>query len=181
MLFRTRDLEAIMAGHVTTAFRRWRKVGAKAGSQIRTQLGMLTIDSVEVVDPATLTEADAKAANYPSLAALREMFESQEGTCYRIGLHPGGDDPREALRATTDFTDKDLGKINKLGDWAVPTLKLIDKHPGVVSTKLAAAIGQERFAFKDNVSKLKALGLTISLETGYRLSPRGEAYLKRFG
>jgi hypothetical protein len=38
-------------------------------------------------------------------------------------------------------------------------------------------VGQERLPFKANVRKLKRLGLTISLETGYRLSPRGEAYL----
>ena len=34
-------------------------------------------------------------------------------------------------------------------------------------------------AFKRDVRKLKNLGLTISLEVGYRLSPRGEAYLRR--
>lgn len=180
MLFRTKDLEAIIGGSVTTAFRRWKKPGAKAGSQIRTQLGMLRIDSVEEIDPTTLTEADAEAANYPSLAALRAMFDAQEGACYRIRLRPGGDDPRDTLRETTDFTDTDLKKISKLGDWAVPTLRLIEHNPGIVSTRLAAEIGQERFAFKANVSKLKAHGLTISLETGYRLSPRGEAYLKRF-
>ena len=64
MLFRTKDLEAIMSGRVTTAFRRWKKVGAKAGGQQRTQLGMVAIDSVEEIDPETLTEADATAANY---------------------------------------------------------------------------------------------------------------------
>ncbi len=31
--------------------------------------------------------------------------------------------------------------------------------------------------FKLDVRKLKARGLTISLEKGYRLSPRGERYL----
>lgn len=31
--------------------------------------------------------------------------------------------------------------------------------------------------FKPNVRKLKKLGLTISLDTGYRLSPRGEQLL----
>jgi hypothetical protein len=29
-----------------------------------------------------------------------------------------------------------------------------------------------------DVRKLKNLGLTLSLEKGYRLSPRGEAYLR---
>jgi hypothetical protein len=35
----------------------------------------------------------------------------------------------------------------------------------------------ERLPFKANVRKLKALGLTESLDVGYRLSPRGEALL----
>ena len=35
----------------------------------------------------------------------------------------------------------------------------------------------DRPAFKLNVRKLKALGLTESLEVGYRLSPRGAAFL----
>jgi hypothetical protein len=35
--------------------------------------------------------------------------------------------------------------------------------------------GLERLVFKARVRRLKALGLTISLGTGYRLSPRGEA------
>ena len=33
--------------------------------------------------------------------------------------------------------------------------------------------------FKMNVRKLKGLGLTESLKVGYRLSPRGEAFLQR--
>lgn len=33
-------------------------------------------------------------------------------------------------------------------------------------------------AFKVNVRKLKGLGLTESLEVGYRLSPRGRALLE---
>jgi hypothetical protein len=47
------------------------------------------------------------------------------------------------------------------------------------STKLADAIGLERFEFKERVRKLKALGLTLSLDVGYRLSPRGEAFLEK--
>ncbi len=36
-------------------------------------------------------------------------------------------------------------------------------------------------SFKLNVRKLKALGLTESLEVGYRLSPRGRTVLARLG
>ena len=59
------------------------------------------------------------------------------------------------------------------------TLRLIAGHPGTVSTTLANQLGLARPDFKDNVRKLKTLGLTISLDVGYRVSPRGEAFLKR--
>ena len=61
--------------------------------------------------------------------------------------------------------------------WTRNTLRQIQRMPGVVSTELAAEAGQERAAYKIRVRRLKALGLTESLERGYRLSPRGEAYL----
>jgi hypothetical protein len=38
-----------------------------------------------------------------------------------------------------------------------------------------------RPAFKLNVRKLKELGLTESLDIGYRLSPRGEAVMRSPG
>ena len=46
-----------------------------------------------------------------------------------------------------------------------------------MSTVLADEAGQERFSFKTRVRRLKALGLTESLPVGYRLSPRGRAFL----
>jgi hypothetical protein len=53
----------------------------------------------------------------------------------------------------------------------------VAERPGVVSTVLAQEAGRERMAYKADVRKLKALGLTESLPVGYRLSPRGEALL----
>ena len=47
----------------------------------------------------------------------------------------------------------------------------------VSSVHLAETLGWDRPEFKLQVRRLKALGLTISLDVGYRLSPRGEAYL----
>jgi len=54
-------------------------------------------------------------------------------------------------------------------------------HPGRRAGDLAQMLGRDTRTFKLDVRKLKALGLTISLETGYRLSPRGEAFLARVG
>lgn len=187
MLFRRTDLDAIFAGKVTTAFRRWKRPTVKAGGTVRTARGLVAIERIEVIDPAALTEADAKAANYPGLSALQAMFESQQGTCYRISLRPGGPDPRNALQQDAALTREDLeivlGKLARLdaraeAPWTAAVLALIEASPGVVSTELAERIGLERAEFKNRVRKLKALGLTLSLDVGYRLSPRGEAVLR---
>ena len=61
--------------------------------------------------------------------------------------------------------------------WTEEVLEQIGRRPGVVSTELAAEAGQDRAYYKLRVRRLKALGLTESLEVGYRLSPRGRAYL----
>ena len=45
---------------------------------------------------------------------------------------------------------------------------------------LAAQVDCERPAFKRRIRQLKELGLTQSLEVGYRLSPRGEQVLRHF-
>jgi predicted transcriptional regulator len=55
-------------------------------------------------------------------------------------------------------------------------LRLIAKRPGTRAPHLAASLGRETAPFKADVRKLKELGLTESLQVGYRLSPRGQAY-----
>ncbi len=71
-----------------------------------------------------------------------------------------------------------LSRLDRNGAWTRSTLQLIERYPGVVSTTLARHANQDRAAFKVNVRKLKELGLTESLDIGYRLSPRGEAVLR---
>ena len=50
-----------------------------------------------------------------------------------------------------------------------------------MSTALARQVGYERAVFKVKVRALKEMGLTESLEVGYRLSPRGHAVLRALG
>jgi Mn-dependent DtxR family transcriptional regulator len=57
------------------------------------------------------------------------------------------------------------------------TLAALAPHPDVRAADVAAHVGLDTQSFKLNVRKLKALGLTISPETGYRLSQRGERIL----
>ena len=57
-------------------------------------------------------------------------------------------------------------------------LALIAERQAVRAGDLADALDRERLAFKTDVRTLKALGLTESLDVGYRLSPRGRAWLE---
>ena len=58
--------------------------------------------------------------------------------------------------------------------WTADVLALILAHPATRAGDLAPRMGWETPAFKANVRNLKRLGLTQSLETGYRLTALGE-------
>jgi len=50
------------------------------------------------------------------------------------------------------------------------------QSPGGLSTVLADEVGMDGPAFKRRVCHFEEPGFTESLEVGYRLSPRGEAF-----
>ncbi|MCW5549394.1 MAG: hypothetical protein KIT44_10575 [Opitutaceae bacterium] len=108
-----------------------------------------------------------------------------DGRLYRIRFRYAGADPRAALRVNTLIDDLLVTKLARLdaaargGPWTVRVLRLIAENPEERAADLSAKIGVDKTWFKLNVRKLKNLGLTESLETGYRLSPRGRALLKR--
>jgi hypothetical protein len=185
MLFRPADLAAIAAGEVTVAFRRWRRPMAKAGGTQKTPVGVLAFDSVDRVED--ITPADARRAGFPDPAAAWAMLRNREGDLYRITLRLAGPDPRVALREDAALGPDDraaiaarlarLDRASRHGPWTEATLRAIAEAPGTRAADLAERFGRERLPFKADVRKLKALGLTESLEVGYRLSPRGRAYL----
>jgi hypothetical protein len=172
VLIRRPVLDEIVAGTVTLAFRRWRRPTVRAGSTLRTAVGVLAIDAVDQV--TRVTAAEARAAGYDSVASLMSFVDSRpDGALYRIRLRYVGEDPRVGLRSDVDVSGVSLP------DKAIALLRLIGDNPGVRAADLAEQVGRPKPAFKADVRKLKEKGLTESLEVGYRLSPRGEAYLKR--
>jgi hypothetical protein len=190
MLFKQRLWAGLADGTITVTFRRWRKPQARTGGHYRTPAGMLEVDAIATIDAADVTDADARAAGYEDRAALlRELDRYPEGELYRIDFHPAGADPREALRADTRLTPDDWDRItNRLdrldrasprGPWTRAVLAAIAERPAVRAGDLAEAMGRDTPSFKRDVRKLKELGLTESLEVGYRLSPRGNALLSR--
>jgi hypothetical protein len=70
-----------------------------------------------------------------------------------------------------------LDASSRRGAWTLAVLRLIRDRPEVRAGDLAPTRGQETLAFKRDVRKLKELGLTESLEVGYRLSARGRTVL----
>ncbi|MCA9857989.1 MAG: ASCH domain-containing protein, partial [Dehalococcoidia bacterium] len=71
MLFKTITHEPIRRGDITLTIRRWRAPQAKVGGQYRLHTGgAVEVTSVEVIGDADLTEADAQAAGFRSLAML---------------------------------------------------------------------------------------------------------------
>jgi hypothetical protein len=185
MLFRQDDLRRIAEGEVTLAFRRWRRPTVRAGGTLRTRVGVLAIKSVEVVDERDVTEADARRAGAESREALFAGLPG-DGTLHRIEFRLAGPDPRIALRARSDISPAERAEIDarlarldaagRHGAWTAKVLGLIAERPGTRAPDLAVSLGRETAPFKADVRKLKELGLTESLEVGYRLSPRGRAY-----
>ena len=189
MLVPARMGPLIADGSVTVLFRRWHRCQAVAGHVYRTGAGRLRVEAVEVVDPDHLSGADAHRAGYPGTAELRRDLRGEESwPLYRLLVSGVPDpDPREVLAADAAFDagalERTQARLRRLdeasshGPWTRATLELIAERPAVRAGDLAASVGREMAPFKVDVRKLKNLGLTISLDVGYRLSPRGTAYL----
>ena len=180
VLFDHRLWPGLADGSVTVAFRRWKRPNVTSGGTLQSPGGLLAIDGVEPIEASQITDDDARRAGFAGAAAVLASLRP-EGQLYRIRFHRLGDDPRAALRARRNLEAGELDDLRRaLGrlEWARPVLELIAGHPGVVSTELAASLGLERAPFKQRVRRLKALGLTESLDVGYRLSPRGAAVLE---
>jgi hypothetical protein len=161
----------------------------KPGGTQRTPIGVLEFRRVEEVGEASITEDDARRAGARDREALLKRLRP-EGRVYRVELAVKGEDPRVALRAALP-TDEELDaiarrldrmdKASPTGPWTTATLTLIAERPEVRAADLAPELGLERLPFKTRVRRLKELGLTESLERGYRLSPRGAAFLAARG
>jgi hypothetical protein len=187
VLISRKHLDGIASGTIDRAFRRWKRPTVRAGGTLRTAVGLLAIDAVEAITDDDITEEDARLAGFPTRAALLAFLPERDEQLYRIRLRTGGVDPRAALREQAVLTEEDRRELNARlarldaqapgGPWTAATLAVIAASPGTRAADLAESLGRERLPFKADVRKLKALGLTESLEIGYRISPRGRALL----
>ena len=186
-MIRPAELEAIRRGEIDLAFRRWDRPRVKAGTRLRTAVGLVEVLAVEQVAASRLRASDARRCGASSLGALIDGLATRsDRPIFRVELRYAGADPREQLRASVPDQDEiaqilagldRLDAASPIGAWTRDTLRLIDANPEVRAPELAERVARPTAEFKRDVRKLKERGLTESLAIGYRISPRGEAVL----
>ncbi|MGE0056994.1 MAG: hypothetical protein AB7P33_07000 [Dehalococcoidia bacterium] len=195
VLFRSEQQRRVEAGEIGVTYRAWQSPRVRMGERYRVGAGSILVDACEPVAAASISNEDARAAGYVSREALIKAaaYRRPEGLAYpevlyRVAFRYGAVPAREGPDTET-LSDEDAAaltaKLNAMdarsshGPWTWDTLREIGANPGLVSTFLAENLNRERFELKADIRKLKALGLTISLLSGYELSPRGQALLDR--
>lgn len=151
---------------------------------MRTAVGLIEVTAVDEVRAADVTDSEARRAGAGSRSELLDRLAKRSGrSTFRIALQFAGPDPRIELREAADLDDDELAAVSELlarfdrgarGPWTRVVLALIEASPATRAADLAAGLGRDTPSFKRDVRKLKELGLTESLDVGYRLSPRGE-------
>ncbi|MEP7455869.1 ASCH domain-containing protein [Phyllobacterium sp. SB3] len=188
MLFKARILDGIARAEIDLAFRRWSSPAVKEGTLLRTSVGAIVIGKVTPIEIDGLTAEEAKRAGFKDVTALvNDLRTGEERTVFRIEL--AGVEPDDRIgRQNQELTKAEAADLVALlarWDKNAPTahyymriLRLICERPGIAAIDLATSLGVEKLKFKRDVRKLKELGLTISLDIGYRLSPKGERVLE---
>lgn len=197
MLFKQKFWPGLRSGAITLTFRRWSSPRVKVGGRYRCgRIGLLEVDSIDAVRVRDIKPAEAKRSGFPDRAAL--LAELATGgkrplragdRVYRVELHFAGPDERPRPDTGAALSESDaralcakldrMDRLSRHGPWTRATLRLIGKQSRVPAARLAEKLGRERPSFKADVRKLKKLGLTISHEVGYELSPRGRTLLDR--
>ena len=192
MLFENRFIAPIKTGAVSLTFRYWRTARVRVGGIYRVFGDVaIRVEAVSVV--RRITNADARRSGFDSAAALKAYLTRLKGgddrALYRIEFVrvPGVIDPRRQLAHGTD-DDASLEALrtrlqamdrrSARGPWTHTVLALIAANPGRRAGDLAVQMDWLLAPFKAHVRRLKALGLTESLEVGYTLTPRARAYLE---
>ena len=179
MQFTTRNSDAIRAGEVTLTFRNWRRSHAKVGNVYRLRPhGAIRVTEVSRVPMSAIADDDARRAGFENVRALAAFLKTgHDAEVIRVGFELA--DEQDLRRPPALGLEDVLRRLSatdlrSASPWTVRVLTLIATHPGRRAGDLAPTMGWELPKFKANVRKLKALGLTRSLEVGYRLTDLGE-------
>ena len=190
MLFQRRFHDGIRSGEIRCTVRVWKRPHVKVGGRYALGAGAVVVDKIHETTLDDLTPALARRSGFASLLDLLKIAKHGAGErVFVIDFHYDGKASARAKPATSVVSVEELAKLaerldamdrrSRIGPWTQATLRAIGARPGVLAAKLAKSLGRPRDEFKRDVRKLKNLGLTFSLDIGYRLTPKGEALLAR--
>ena len=183
MQFTTRNSDEIRAGKVTVSFRHWKRPHAKVGGVYRLRpTGAVRVTGLSTARLSDVTVDDVARAGFPSADALIAFLGLPRGTVVtRVEFALTDDVPKTTPALTPEEVVKRLNATDRrsTAPWTGRILALIEAHPATRAGDLAPVMGWDTPKFKSNVRRLKALGLTRSLEVGYRLTELGVRVLAR--
>ena len=189
MLIKQKHLEQIKKGEISLMFRKWKKKLVKKGSLIKTSIGQIKIININEISSKDINLKEASEAGYKNLSDLMEVLNSKQGKLFKILVRYHSEDPRIKLRNKSYLSEEDFEQIkiklqrfdkySKQGEWTIKILNTILENPKLKSAELATIVNKDKTWLKSNIRKLKNLGLTISHEIGYSISPLGKVYLER--
>ena len=186
MQFRKPFKQAIAAGKITLTFRVWKKPQAALGGCYNIPpYGSLRVVELGQLNAAQISNPEAVQAGFADAQALREFLQVKKmDLVWRVKFEYLGQQavnrPDQTQLAEAEL-EEILGRLDRWDrkkPWTHHTLSLIDLSPGLRAVELAPQVKLELQDFKRKVRQLKGLGLTESLETGYKLSPRGAQVLR---
>ena len=181
MLFTRSFKERIRRGEQTLTFRRWKRPQARPGGLYKlAPTGAVRVLSVDVVQADAITDAEARQAGHSHRAETLAALGDSDAPIHRIAFEYV---PPERVPQTAPLPAAEIVVRLRATDrrskrpWTKAVLELIAEFPERRAADLAATIDWQTAPFKANVRRLKALGLTESLEVGYRLTDLGKEVL----
>ena len=179
MQFDTQGSRGILAGRITVSFRNWKRPHAAVGGVYRLRpSGAVKVTGVRPVRLCDVEADDLRRSGFDSVAEVAGVLKLPESASvtrveFELTDEPAG---KPLLELSADEVVGRLQATDRrsTAPWTAGVLALIRAHPATRAGDLAPQMGWETPVFKANVRKLKALGLTLSLETGYRLTDLGE-------
>jgi hypothetical protein len=186
MLFKAHFHQRIRSGEIRCTVRIWQRPHVKVGGRYALGAGAVVVDRIYETRLDDITSALARRCGFTSVAdALKTAKHGTGERVFIIEFHYDGTASARSKPVTGVVSAEELAKAAQRLDamdrraqsaaWTQATLRAIEARPGVRAANLA--LERPRDEFKRDVRKLKTLDLTVSLEIGYRLTPKGEALL----
>jgi hypothetical protein len=195
VFFHREQRDLIESGQMRVTYRDWQSPHVRVGGRYGLGVGSIVIEDCDLVPASEIGDEEAREAGFPDretllavLAHRRSASEVAVDSVYRIAFRYEAAPPPSKVE-TERLTDHDaallMEKLDGLdargayGPWTWDVLHAVAENPGLRARELAALFDRELLSFKADIRKLKRLGLTLSLDVGYEISPRGQALLDR--